>query len=98
MRSASWRRDGIVGGTYGVLVEDQLITGANQNVVFDAESGKSGEGWFHGRKIVVRGDLAYFATTEFETPPNLTNPESACPASIRCDTCHPLWQKATSPH
>ncbi|MBI24411.1 MAG: hypothetical protein CMN05_12635 [Roseibacillus sp.] len=62
---ASWRADGIVGGTYGVLVEDQLITGANQNVVFDAESGKSGEGWFHGRRIVVRGETAYFATTEW---------------------------------
>lgn len=62
---ASWRADGIVGGTYGVLIDDQLITGANQNVVFDAESGKSGEGWFHGRRIVVRGDIAYFATTEW---------------------------------
>lgn len=62
---ASWRKDGVVGGTYGVLVDDQLITGANQNVVFDAETGKSGEGWFHGRKIVVREELAYFATTEW---------------------------------
>ncbi len=61
---ASWRADGIVGGTYGVLVDDQLITGANQNVVFDAENGTSGKGWFHGRKIVVRGEIAYFATTE----------------------------------
>lgn len=62
---ASWRADGVVGGTYGVLIDDQLITGANQNVVFDAESGKSGEGWFHGRRIVVRGEIAYFATTEW---------------------------------
>ena len=62
---ASWRADGVVGGTYGVLIEDQLITGANQNVVFNAETGKSGIGWFHGRKIVARGEIAYFATTEW---------------------------------
>ena len=59
--SASWRGSGIVGGTYGVLVDDQLITGANQNVAFDAETGRTGAGWFDGRRMVVRGKLTYLA-------------------------------------
>ena len=59
--SASWRGSGIVGGTYGVLVDDQLITGANQNVAFNAETGRSGEGWFDGRRMVVRGQISYLA-------------------------------------
>ncbi len=59
--SASWRGSGIVGGTYGVLVDDQLITGANQNVAFDAETGRSGQGWFDGRRMVVHGKISYLA-------------------------------------
>lgn len=59
--SASWRGSGIVGGTYGVLVDDQLITGANQNVAFDAETGRTGAGWFDGRRMVVRGKISYLA-------------------------------------
>lgn len=59
--SASWRGSGIVGGTYGVLVDDQLITGANQNVAFDAETGRTGAGWFDGRRMVVKGKVSYLA-------------------------------------
>ena len=59
--SASWRGSGIVGGTYGVLVDDQLITGANQNVAFDAETGRTGAGWFDSRRMVVRGKISYLA-------------------------------------
>jgi outer membrane protein assembly factor BamB len=59
--SASWRGSGIVGGTYGVLVDDQLITGANQNVAFDAETGRTGAGWFDGRRMVVQGKITYLA-------------------------------------
>lgn len=59
--SASWRGSGIVGGTYGVLVDNQLITGANQTVAFDAETGRTGAGWFDGRRMVVRGKVSYLA-------------------------------------
>ncbi|MFT4689519.1 MAG: outer membrane protein assembly factor BamB [Limisphaerales bacterium] len=62
--STSWRASGIVGGTYAVLVDGQLITGANQNVAFDARTGRVGEGWFDGRRMVVRGGISYLAKSD----------------------------------
>lgn len=62
--NSSWRASGIVGGTYATLVDDQIITGANQNVAFDAQTGRAGFGWFEGRRMVVDGGTSYMADDE----------------------------------
>jgi hypothetical protein len=54
---ASWRADGIVGETYGVLIDDQLITGANQTCSMP-RAGRAGKGGFGCRRIVVRERLS----------------------------------------
>ena len=62
--NSSWRASGIIGGTYGVLVDGQLLCGANQNVAFDAETGRTGFGWFTGRRTVIDGEISYMVGDE----------------------------------
>ena len=59
---SSWRAAGIVGGTYATLVDGQIISGANQNVAFDATTGRPGQGWFEARRMVVDGETSYLGT------------------------------------
>ena len=61
---SSWRESGIVGGTYALLVDDQIITGANQNIAFDTDKGRLGFAWFPGRRMVVLGEMSLMATDE----------------------------------
>lgn len=62
--NASWRADGIVGGTYATLVDDHLLSGANQNVAFDSTTGRPGYGWFTGRRTVPDGAVSYMITSK----------------------------------
>jgi outer membrane protein assembly factor BamB len=61
---SSWRESGIVGGTYALLVDDQIITGANQNIAFDTDTGRLGFAWFPGRRMVVSGETSFMATDD----------------------------------
>jgi len=54
---------GPIGGTYALLADDQIYTGTQQHLVtLDQKTGRTGFGWFPGRRLAVVGDMAYLAT------------------------------------
>ncbi|MBM3878561.1 MAG: hypothetical protein FJ387_02420 [Verrucomicrobia bacterium] len=65
-REYGWRDEragGVIGGTYALLADDQILTGTQEHLVaLSQESGAPGFGWFPGRKLTVAGPMAYLAT------------------------------------
>lgn len=64
--SYGWRGEeagGIIGGTYALLADDQIYTGTqNHMLTLSQNNGRSGFGWFPGRRLAVVGTEAYLAT------------------------------------
>jgi outer membrane protein assembly factor BamB len=64
--SYGWRGEqagGVIGGTYALLADDQIYTGTQHHLLaLDQNSGRSGFGWFPGRRLAVVGTMAYLAT------------------------------------
>jgi outer membrane protein assembly factor BamB len=65
-RKYGWRGEeagGNIGGTYALLVDNQIYTGSEDHLVaLDQETGRTGFAWFPGRRLTVSGNMAYMAT------------------------------------
>jgi outer membrane protein assembly factor BamB len=65
-RKYGWRGEqtgGVIGGTYALLADEQIYTGTQHHLLtLDQKSGKTGFGWFPGRRLAVVGNMAYMAT------------------------------------
>jgi len=65
-RKYGWRGEeagGNIGGTYALLVDNQIYTGSEDHLVaLDQETGRTGFAWFPGRRLTVSGVMAYMAT------------------------------------
>ena len=65
-RKLGWRGEqagGLIGGTYALLADEQIYTGTqNHLLALDQKTGRTGFGWFPGRRLAVVGDMAYLAT------------------------------------
>ncbi|MGB2808732.1 MAG: PQQ-binding-like beta-propeller repeat protein [Sedimentisphaerales bacterium] len=65
-RKLGWRSEqagGLIGGTYALLADEQIYTGTqNHLLALDQKTGRTGFGWFPGRRLAVVGDMAYLAT------------------------------------
>lgn len=61
-----WRSEesgGVIGGTYALLADEQVYTGSQDHLVtLDQKTGRSGFGWFPGRRLAIAGRQAYLAT------------------------------------
>jgi len=64
--SIGWRGQaagGVIGGTYALLADNQVYTGTQHHMLtLDQNSGRSGFGWFPGRRLAIVGTDAYLAT------------------------------------
>lgn len=64
--SHGWRSQssgGVIGGTYALLADEQVYTGTQHHLLtLDQKSGRSGFGWFPGRRLAIVGTEAYLAT------------------------------------
>ena len=63
-RELSWRGvDGCgpTGGVYALLDDGQVYTGTHQLLAVDQRRGRTGFGWFGGRRMVISGDMAFMA-------------------------------------
>ena len=65
-RKYGWRGEqagGLIGGTYALLADEQVYTGTQYHLLaLDQKTGRTGFGWFPGRRLAVVGDMAYLAT------------------------------------
>lgn len=65
-RKLGWRGEqagGLIGGTYALLADEQIYTGTQEHLLaLDQKTGRTGFGWFPGRRLAVVGDMAYLAT------------------------------------
>jgi outer membrane protein assembly factor BamB len=65
-RKYGWRGEeagGNIGGTYALLVDNQVYTGSEEHLVtLDQETGRTGFAWFPGRRLTVSGNMSYLAT------------------------------------
>ncbi len=65
-RKYGWRSEesgGNIGGTYALLVDNQIFTGSEDHLVtLDQQTGRTGFAWFPGRRLTVAGNLSYLAT------------------------------------
>ncbi len=65
-RKHGWRDEqagGLIGGTYALLADEQIYTGTQYHLLaLDQKTGRTGFGWFPGRRLAVVGDMAYLAT------------------------------------
>lgn len=61
-RGYGWREKGIVGGSYALLDESYLYSGANVIASYRARSGELGYGPFRGHRLIVISDAAYLLT------------------------------------
>ncbi|UCD52705.1 MAG: PQQ-like beta-propeller repeat protein, partial [Phycisphaerales bacterium] len=63
--SYGWRGEqagGLIGGTYALLADKQIYTGTQYHLVtLDQSRGKTGFGWFPGRRLAVVGNMAFMA-------------------------------------
>ena len=67
-RKYAWRSEesgGNIGGTYALLVDNQIYTGSEDHLLaLDQQTGRTGFAWFPGRRLTVSGDMAYMATAK----------------------------------
>ncbi|MCL5281894.1 MAG: PQQ-binding-like beta-propeller repeat protein, partial [Planctomycetes bacterium] len=67
-RKYGWRGEesgGNVGGTYALLVDNQIYTGSEDHLLaLDQQTGRTGFAWFPGRRLTVSGNMAYLATAK----------------------------------
>jgi len=65
-RKYGWRGEeagGNIGGTYALLVDNQIYTGSEDHLVtLDQQTGRTGFAWFPGRRLTVSGNMSYLAT------------------------------------
>ncbi len=65
-RKYGWRGEeagGNIGGTYALLVDNQIYTGSEDHLVtLDQQTGRTGFAWFPGRRLTVAGNMSYLAT------------------------------------
>jgi len=65
-RKYGWRSEqagGVIGGTYALLADEQIYTGTQHHLLaLDQRTGKTGFGWFPGRRLAVVSNMAYMAT------------------------------------
>jgi len=65
-RKYGWRGEqtgGVIGGTYALLADEQIYTGTQHHLLaLNQRTGKTGFGWFPGRRLAVVGNMAYMAT------------------------------------
>lgn len=65
-RKYGWRGEqagGLIGGTYALLADEQIYTGTQYHLLaLNQKTGRTGFGWFPGRRLAIVGDMAYLAT------------------------------------
>jgi outer membrane protein assembly factor BamB len=65
-RKYGWRGEqtgGVIGGTYALLADEQIYTGTQHHLLaLNQNTGRTGFGWFPGRRLAVVGNMAYMAT------------------------------------
>jgi outer membrane protein assembly factor BamB len=65
-RKYGWRGEqtgGVIGGTYALLADEHIYTGTQHHLLaLNQNTGKTGFGWFPGRRLAVVGNMAYMAT------------------------------------
>jgi len=65
-RKLGWRGEeagGLIGGTYALLADEQIYTGTQYHLLaLDQKTGRTGFGWFPGRRLAIVDEMAYLAT------------------------------------
>ena len=57
-----WANGGPFGGTYALLADGKLYSGAEKITAYDQQKGRSGFAWFHGRRLIVTPEVFYMLT------------------------------------